>query len=138
MTSRKLWRRTTMFLHYLPTQLWHKIKNHKEKRSRKSKARATLFAAVSSEIFLRIMTMKSTFEIWNFLKEEYEGDETVKGMTTLNLIREFELLKMKDSETVNEYFDKLTAIANKVRLLGSEFPESRLVQKVLVTVPEKI
>ena len=47
------------------------IKNHKEKKSRKSKARATLFAAVSPEIFVRIMTMKSAFEVWNFLKKEY-------------------------------------------------------------------
>ncbi|KAK5835686.1 hypothetical protein PVK06_011381 [Gossypium arboreum] len=43
---------------------------------------------------------------------------------------------MKDSETVKEYFDKLLGIANKVRLLGSEFPDSRLVQKILVTVSE--
>lgn len=113
------------------------IKNHKEKKTRKSKARATLFAAVSPEIFVRIMTMKSAFAVWNFLKEEYEGDERIKGMRVLNLIREFELQKMKDSETVKEYSDKLLNIANKVRLLGSEFPDSRLVQKILVTVPER-
>ena len=46
------------------------IKNHKEKKSRKSKARATLFAEVSPKIFVRIMTMKSTFEVCNFLKKE--------------------------------------------------------------------
>ena len=103
------------------------IKNHKEKKSRKSKARATLFVAVSSEIFVRIMTMKSAFEVWNFLKKEYEGDERIKGMKILNLIREFELQKMNDSETVKEYSDRLLGIANKVRLLGSEFPDSRLV-----------
>lgn len=39
------------------------MKNHKEKKTRKSKARATLFAALSSEIFVRIMTMKLTFEV---------------------------------------------------------------------------
>ena len=44
---------------------------------------------------------------------------------------------MKDSETVNEYFDRLLEIANKVRLLGSEFPDFRLVQKILVIVPER-
>ena len=55
------------------------IKNHKENKSRKSKARATLFAVVSLEIFVIIMTMKLAFEVWNFLKE-YEGDERIKGM----------------------------------------------------------
>ncbi|XP_060183289.1 uncharacterized protein LOC132613281 [Lycium barbarum] len=82
------------------------IKNQKEKKIRKSKARATLFAAVSSEIFVRIMTVKSAFE-------------------------------MKDSETIIEYSDRLLNIANNVRLLGSECPDSKLVQKILLTVPER-
>ena len=67
------------------------MKNHKESKSRKSKAKASLFAVVSSSIFTRIMTLKTTNEIWNFLKKEYKGSEQVKGMQILNLIREFEL-----------------------------------------------
>jgi hypothetical protein len=113
------------------------IRNHKEMKTRKSKARASLFAAVSEEIFTRIMTIKSAFEIWNFLKNEYEGDERIRGMQALNLIREFEMQKMKESETIKEYANKLISIANKVRLLGSEFSDSRIVQKILVTVPER-
>jgi len=35
------------------------------------------------------MTKKITFEEWNFLKKEYEGDERIKGVKILNLIREF-------------------------------------------------
>jgi len=34
------------------------IKNQNERKARKSKARATLFAVVSKEIFTRIMTIK--------------------------------------------------------------------------------
>ncbi|KAF3685590.1 putative keratin, type I cytoskeletal 9-like [Capsicum annuum] len=112
------------------------MRNHKEKKTRKSKARATLFATVSSEIFVKIMTLKLACEFWNFLKKKYEGNERVKGMRTLNLIREFELQKMKDSETIKEYSNRLLNIANNVRLLGSAFPDSRLVQKILVTVLE--
>ncbi|XP_052201452.1 uncharacterized protein LOC127807530 [Diospyros lotus] len=83
------------------------------------------------------MTLKTAKEIWDFLKKEYEGDERIKGMQKLNLIREFELQKMKESETVQEYSDKLLRIANKVRLLGGEFADSRIVQKLLVTVLER-
>jgi hypothetical protein len=35
------------------------IKNHKEMRQRKSKAKASLFAVVSFSIFTRIMTLKT-------------------------------------------------------------------------------
>jgi len=33
-------------------------------------------------------------------KAEYEGDERIRGMQVLNLIREFELQRMKESESV--------------------------------------
>ncbi|KAH9768805.1 hypothetical protein KPL71_011738 [Citrus sinensis] len=113
------------------------IKAHKEKKTKKSRAKACLFAAVSSTIFTRIMSLKSAKAIWDYLKSEYEGDERIKGMQVLNLIREFELQRMKDSETIKDYSDRLLSIANKVRLLGSEFTDSRIVQKILVTVPER-
>ncbi|XP_019246312.1 PREDICTED: uncharacterized protein LOC109225960 [Nicotiana attenuata] len=78
------------------------IKSHKEKKTRKSKAKETLFAGVSATIFTRVMAFKSAKEIWDYLKEEYTGDERIQGMKVLNLIREFELQKMKESETVKD------------------------------------
>ncbi|XP_020589286.1 uncharacterized protein LOC110030738 [Phalaenopsis equestris] len=55
----------------------------------------------------------------------------------LNLIRGFELQKMKETENIKEYFDKLLNITNQVKLLGSSLEDSRIIQKVLVTVPER-
>ena len=63
---------------------------------RKSKAKACLFATVSSTIFIRIMSLKSVKAIWDYLKTEYEGNERIKGMQVLNLIRDFELKKIKE------------------------------------------
>ena len=83
------------------------------------------------------MSLKSAKEIWDYLKKEYAGDERIKGMQILNLVREFELQRMKESESIKEYTDKLFEIANRVRLLGSEFTDSRIVEKILVTVPER-
>jgi len=51
-----------------------------KKGSRKSKAKATLLAAGASTTLARIMTLKTTNKIWDFLKQEYEGNEKVKGM----------------------------------------------------------
>jgi hypothetical protein len=45
--------------------------------------------------------------------------------------------RMNESETIKDYSDRLLDIVNKVRLLGTEFSYSRIVQKILVTVPEK-
>jgi len=45
--------------------------------------------------------------------------------------------RMKESETIKEYSNKLLGIANKIKLLGKKFPDSRFVEKILVTVPER-
>ncbi|GMP56010.1 hypothetical protein CsSME_00020638 [Camellia sinensis var. sinensis] len=118
--------------------LWETVEQvYEGRKQRKSKARETLFVAVASTIFTRIMTLKIAKKIWDFLKQEYEGNERIKGIQVLNLIREFEMQKMKESETIKEYSNRLLGIVNKVRLLGTDFSNSRIAQKVLVTIPEK-
>ncbi|XP_049365198.1 uncharacterized protein LOC125830022 [Solanum verrucosum] len=104
------------------------IKSHKENKTIKSKAKATLFADVSTTVFMKIMTLTSPKEIWNYLKKEYVGDKRIRGMKVLNLMREFELQIMKESETVKEYSD---------RFPGTKFKDTRIVEKVLVVVPER-
>jgi len=71
-------------------------------------------------------------KIWDYLKAEYEGDERIRGMQVLNLIREFELQRMNESQSIKEYSDRLLSIANKVRLLGYVLKDSRIVEKLLV------
>ncbi|KAA0060156.1 Retrovirus-related Pol polyprotein from transposon TNT 1-94 [Cucumis melo var. makuwa] len=92
------------------------IKAQKEKKTKKSKAKACLFAAVSSTIFTRIMTLRSAYEIWNYLKSKYEGDERIKGIRVLNLIREFELQKMKETESIKEYSVRNTKDLTQITL----------------------
>ncbi|RVW82635.1 hypothetical protein CK203_037380 [Vitis vinifera] len=107
------------------------MKLHKERRTRKAKAKACLFAAVSPSIFIKIMKIDSAAEIWEYLKEEYKGDERIKNMQVMNLIREFEMKKMRESDAVKDYAAQLLSIADKVRLLGKEFSNEKIVQKIL-------
>ncbi|XP_027362761.1 uncharacterized protein LOC113870365 [Abrus precatorius] len=113
------------------------MKYHKERKTKKAKAKNCLFSAVSKIIFTRIMNFKSAKEIWDYLKKQYSGCERTKGMQVLNLAREFEMQSMKETETIKNYVDRLMNIANKVQLLGKDFPDEKIVQKIMVTVPEK-
>ena len=71
------------------------------------------------------------------MKEEYEGGKRIRGIQVLNLMREFELQKMKESETIKGYSNRLLNITNKVRLLGTTFVDSIIIDKILVTVPKR-
>ncbi|TXG47842.1 hypothetical protein EZV62_027136 [Acer yangbiense] len=88
-------------------------------------------------IFTRIMACETAKEAWDKLKEEFQGSDRTRQMQVLNLRREFEVLRMKESETVKEYTDKLMKVVNQIRLLGEELTERRIVEKVLISVPER-
>jgi uncharacterized protein YprB with RNaseH-like and TPR domain len=66
------------------------MKNHKERKTRKSKTKPYLFSNVSSTIFTRIMNLKSAKDIWDYLEKEHQGNERTKNMLILNLIRDAE------------------------------------------------
>jgi len=53
------------------------IKSNKEKRTKKSKTKACLFATMSTTIFTRVMSLKTTKDVWDYLKDEYAGDERI-------------------------------------------------------------
>ena len=52
-------------------------------------------------------------------------------------MREFEVQKMKESETIKGYSDRLIGIANKVILLGITFAYSKIVEIFLVIMPKR-
>ncbi|KAL6332184.1 hypothetical protein AAG906_001898 [Vitis piasezkii] len=83
------------------------MKLHKERKTRKAKAKACLFVVVSPSILIKIMKI------------------------------EFEMKKMKESDALKNYAAQLLSIADKVRLLGKEFSNEKIVQKILVTLPKK-
>jgi len=57
-------------MHLLPeNHTIAQIKNHKERKTKKTKAMSCLFVGVSQMIFTRIITLKTPKEIWNYLKE---------------------------------------------------------------------
>jgi hypothetical protein len=83
------------------------------------------------------MACNSAKEAWNKLKEEYQGSDITRQMQVLNLKRDFKALNMQEDETISKYSDRISLIINNIKLLGEDFPDSRIVEKVLVTLPKR-
>ncbi|XP_015084333.1 uncharacterized protein LOC107027778 [Solanum pennellii] len=113
------------------------IKSNNEEKAKKSKAKSLMQNAVANNVFYRIMACKTAKEAWDRLKEEYQGSDRTRQMQVLNLKREFESLNMQEDETISKYADRISLIVNNIRLLGEEFTDKRIVEKVLVTLPER-
>ncbi|KAF3685749.1 hypothetical protein FXO37_00312 [Capsicum annuum] len=83
------------------------------------------------------MASETAKEAWDKLKEEFHGSDKIRQIKVINLRREFEILRMNDSETIEEFSNKLMKIVNQIRLMGEELTDSRIVKKVLVNLPKR-
>ncbi|GKU86227.1 hypothetical protein SLEP1_g775 [Rubroshorea leprosula] len=123
--------------HLPPNATLTQIKRYSEEVLKRYKALTCLHSAMADEIFNRIMTCGTTKETWAKLKVEFQGNNKARQMEVLNLKREFASFRMKDTETIKEFFDQLTKVVNKIRLQGEELSDKIVVKKVLVSLSEK-
>ncbi|GAV58924.1 UBN2 domain-containing protein [Cephalotus follicularis] len=88
------------------------IKQQKEESSKNFKALSFLHSAMVESIFPRIMDSVVAKEAWDTIQDEFEGSERVKAIRLLNFRRDYENMKMKDSETVKDYVSRLMKLVN--------------------------
>jgi len=56
--------------------------------------------------------------IWQSMQQKYQGSTRVKRAQLQALRREFELLTMKDAETIDQYLGRTLSIVNKMKSNG--------------------
>ena len=69
-----------------------------------SKAMNAILSGLAETIFVKVMHCETAKEIWDKLKNIYEGDDKVKGAKLQTYRGEFENLKMKEEENIASYF----------------------------------
>ncbi|GJR38203.1 ribonuclease H-like domain, reverse transcriptase, RNA-dependent DNA polymerase [Tanacetum coccineum] len=69
--------------------------------------------------------------------ERYMGEQRVQQARLQTLKSDFEMLQMKEDETIDSFTEKLTILANKAAGLGHTFEDPTLVRKLLNAVPDK-
>ncbi|KAL8132856.1 hypothetical protein AgCh_008366 [Apium graveolens] len=83
------------------------------------------------------MNATSAKEAWDILKAEFEGNEKTTAMKLQSLRREFENLKMKDSEIIKDYSSQIIRLVNELKSNGENVTDQRVVEKILVSLSEK-
>ncbi|EOY27496.1 Uncharacterized protein TCM_029332 [Theobroma cacao] len=101
------------------------MKQHSEEVAKQDKALSYIHSAVTDSIFTRIMAYKAPKEAWDKLREEFHGSDKIRQIQVLNLLGEFEVLKIRKDETIKDYSDKVLKVANQLRLLGEVLSERK-------------
>lgn len=71
------------------------------------------------------------------METTHEGTKTMKDSKLQMLTFRFEKVKMNDDERFDEFYVKLNDIVNSSFNLGKRITESKIVRKVLRSLPEK-
>ena len=88
-------------------------------------------------VFPRIAAAKTSREAWQTLKTTYQGMERVKT-TKLQLLRkDFENLRMKESDNIDSFFAQAIGLVTQIRSHGETLEERRIVEKLLRCLPSK-
>jgi hypothetical protein len=102
-----------------------------EARLKDLKAKNYLFQSIDRAISETILDKTTSKAIWDSMARKYQGSTKVNRAQLQALKGEFEMLRMKEKETVNDYFAKVLATVNKMKIQGERREERIVVEKIL-------
>ncbi|XP_019442280.1 PREDICTED: uncharacterized protein LOC109346996 [Lupinus angustifolius] len=91
---------------------------HRDCKKRDCKALLMIHQYVDESNFEKISNAKTAKEAWDSLEKCYAGAEKVKKVKLQTLRREYELLQMRDGDTIAEYFTKIRSLTNLMKGYG--------------------
>ena len=74
---------------------------------------------MSENIPAKVLTCTSAKQLWDKLETLYGGDSKVKKAKLQSFKVQYESLKMREQETISEYFERIESIANTAKGLGA-------------------
>ncbi|XP_021995970.1 uncharacterized protein LOC110893158 [Helianthus annuus] len=107
------------------------ISTHRDAVKKDKRALYILFQSVSETIFERIALATSSKEAWNILHKSYRGENRVKTIKLQSLRCEVDSLKMREGESIEDYFNRTILIVNQLRMNEESISEQRIVEKIL-------
>lgn len=108
-----------------------------EAKKNDHKVKHFLYQCIERVIFEQILDMSTSKIIWESMKKKFGGNDWVKKSLLQKLRRDFEILEMKESETVEEYFTRVLGVTNQMRSNGEVMNDAKVVEKILRTLSEK-
>ena len=109
----------------------------KSNRKKDSKSLFYLYQAIHESVFLRIAVAKRSKDACDTLQTSYQGMEKVKMKNLQLMRRDFEVICMKESDTIDSFFTLLIRLVTQMRSHGETVEERRIVEKVLRSLPSR-
>ncbi|KAL4312664.1 hypothetical protein GQ457_01G025820 [Hibiscus cannabinus] len=109
----------------------------RDARKRDKRALYFIFQVVDESTFEKISDATTAKQAWEILQKSLQGVEKAKKVGLQSLGVEFEMLKMKNTESIDDYVNRVKAVANEMKRNGETLGEVRVMEKILRSLASK-
>jgi len=102
-----------------------------DQKNKDNKALYLIHQGINDETFEHIEGVTTASEAWTILSTNYKGDDKIKRVRLQTLRRQYEMLQMETTETVDVYINKVLALTNQMKTNGETHSEQAKVEKIL-------
>ena len=107
------------------------------RRDQDLRAKWSIRSCIEEFIFSRISGATNTHQAWNLLASAYKGTNRVEMVRLQTLRLQFESLKMKESETIDQFMTRVSGIVTQFQTYGEPIEQKVFFQKILRCLTKK-
>jgi hypothetical protein len=114
--------------------LWHAVEPEEEDVIEYHDDRlafAVILRAVQPEMLSSLATKRTAQSAWEAIKSRQIGVQRVRDANAEQLRKEFDHIRFKDGESVDDFSMRLTGLTNNIVVLGGKITEPEIVKKML-------
>jgi hypothetical protein len=122
-----------MQINYEAMEIWETIDpGTNVKRAHDRQAMGALMRSVPKEMWGTLGVKKTVKEAWETVQTMRVGANRVKEVRAQKLLKEFENIKFKEGESVEDFGMRITNLVSTLKTLGETVDDSRIVKKFCV------
>ncbi|KAG7588878.1 Reverse transcriptase RNA-dependent DNA polymerase [Arabidopsis suecica] len=118
-------------------KVWDAIEPGSEDIDKNNMASALLLQSIPEALALQVGKLNTAKKIWDAIKARHLGADRVKDARLQTLMGDFERIKMKDTDKIDDFAGRLSELSTKSASLGHDIEEPKLVKKFLNGLPRK-
>ena len=118
-------------------KVWETVESETIEPEENDMATTLLFQSIPEALILQVGELDTAKQVCNTIKSRQLGADRVREARLQTLMAEFDRLKMKETDTIDDFVGKLSEISSKSASLGENIEETKLVKKFLKSLPRK-
>ena len=107
-------------------------------RKQDQQALSIIHMGLDEAIFEKMASTTKAKEAWEILQNNFKGVDKVNKVRLQTLRGEFESLHMKESESVPDYFTRVSSVVNQMKNYGEKIEDTRVNEKILRSLNTKL